>query len=1140
MKKKTKMRVFPSTMLLSFLGLAWVGSVVLRLQGSNRMIFQGALAFLGLGMAFMMFRYLSRSLPKESSADAPQKAALDEIDRLFSEVRRRLTEGGIGGGKIGRLPVFLFVGPAGSTKTSLLEVSGLNTEHLAGEVYRGESVVSTETANAWFGEGAMFVEAGGKLLDEPKSWSRLIRHLRPRRIGAVLGRGRQAPRLAVVCYPCDELDKPGSSESVTSAAREIRRQLMELGESLGVRLPVYVFFTKADRIPYFEEYVASFSTSETGDVLGATLPISADPRGKAYAERESQRVYESFDGLIHSLALRRVELLRREASAEGTAGTYEFPREVRKIRDVATQFLVDLCRPSQLSVSPFLRGFYFTGVRPVVSEESAPAPAPHAFDASPVGATRIFDAGGPAQPAAVPPSGTRRVPQWVFVRRLFRDVLLDDQVAMAITGGGVRVNLLRRLVAGSAVALGTLLVLGTTVSFFQNRSLTNDVQAALGGAELLARAPEGRASLEDLRLLDDLREQVQRLRTYESGRRPLSYRWGLYKGSAIFPDARGAYFRLFDRVLGRDVRTSLVSTLDGLPDVPGESTDFNSTYDDLKAYLQVTSYADSATQEFLAPVLVRHWGRSEGDESVILADSQFAFYARELPIGEPADLADLENTVVAARARAFLRRFTDVDHYYQSMLARAGRGSPPIRFGEAGVLSDPVTVPGAFTAPGWDFVQDNLGDIDELLAREEYVMGPQSFSDIDPEELAEALEARYVTDYVGHWRDFLRSASVQGLSASRAAARTLERLSSNTSPIFQLLWMISANTTLDSGVVYRAFQPVHHVMPFDTAGGQQLIVPANNAYIDALSQLSFSIGNVADARDEAEEELNLGVADGDAEAVIQSVRQLAQGFSSEGEARANGSLVQSLLESPAQRVQRLVAGIPAAGARGRGEAFCAALSDLTSKYPFNMTAGQQATIEELDAALKPGESELWAFEADLRERNLIRRRGTYVVESGARPQPTSAFLAYFNRAVRISESLYADGERAAVDFVLTLETSDEIPEVTLRVDGQELRFRQREMRRQNLRWDGARAQTASITRGTTLDEQTVLSFQGPWALFRLLGAAAWTEQSPSQFGLQWQLPTGETLQGQLQLSVSARILDPRFLAGLRGCVPPIP
>src|SRR5690606_356713 len=105
-------------------------------------------------------------------------------------------------------------------------------------------------------------EAGGGLLDDAGRWQRLLRRLRPTRFAAALGRGRQAPRAAVVCYSCADLVAPGAAEAVPAAARKLRARLAELSRELGVRLPVYVLFTRADAIPYFEDYVRSLSRAE--------------------------------------------------------------------------------------------------------------------------------------------------------------------------------------------------------------------------------------------------------------------------------------------------------------------------------------------------------------------------------------------------------------------------------------------------------------------------------------------------------------------------------------------------------------------------------------------------------------------------------------------------------------------------------------------------------------------------------------------------------------------------------------------------------------------------------------------------------------------------------------------------------------
>src|SRR5207253_1717210 len=106
---------------------------------------------------------------------------------------------------------------------------------------------------------------------------------------------------------------------------------------------------------------------------------------------------EAFNKLFFSLCDKRPEFLSRENDPTRLPGVYEFPREFRKLRQVLVQFLVDLCRPSPLTVGPFLRGFYFCGVRPIVVGDQAPAAVPSRASkeayAIESGATRMFRVG---------------------------------------------------------------------------------------------------------------------------------------------------------------------------------------------------------------------------------------------------------------------------------------------------------------------------------------------------------------------------------------------------------------------------------------------------------------------------------------------------------------------------------------------------------------------------------------------------------------------------------------------------------------------------------------------------------------------------------------------------------------------------
>jgi hypothetical protein len=223
----------------------------------------------------------------------------------------------------------------------------------------------------------------------------------PRGISPAAGKGEQSPRAAVVCFDAERFTQSGASEAAAAAARNLHDRLSEISNTLGINFPVYVLFTRMDRLPYFREYVRNLSAEEATQVLGATLPLSPVQAAGVYGERQGAAVGAAFDKLFRSLADSRTELLAREGDAATLSATYEFPREFRKVRGVIVQFLVDLCRPSQLTTAPFLRGFYFSGVRPVAVNEAAPA-APAAAEPAGFGsaadATGIFQAGQRQRP----------------------------------------------------------------------------------------------------------------------------------------------------------------------------------------------------------------------------------------------------------------------------------------------------------------------------------------------------------------------------------------------------------------------------------------------------------------------------------------------------------------------------------------------------------------------------------------------------------------------------------------------------------------------------------------------------------------------------------------------------------------------
>src|SRR5581483_5901761 len=292
-------------------------------------------------------------------------------------------------------------------------------------------------------------------------------------------------------------------------------------------------FTKTDKIAYFRDYVEDFTEAEAAEILGVTLPLQAGQGHGVYAEQQMRALTEAFQELYYSLCDKRPIYLVREHDQAKLPNVYEFPREFAKLRPLLVQFLVDLCRPSQLGVSPFLRGFYFTGVRPVTVTDLAPAMQAPMVEEQPfdAGATRIFNPraqGKGIVEAQAGEVGSRKVPQWVFLGHLFPDVILADRPATTVTQRNVKLNLARRLLLGAVSAVALLAAVWWLVSYMNNRALVRDaIEAARAVPSVNPRGGQ-LASLDSLQRLDKIRNTLARLETYQKDGAPIDYGAFLY------------------------------------------------------------------------------------------------------------------------------------------------------------------------------------------------------------------------------------------------------------------------------------------------------------------------------------------------------------------------------------------------------------------------------------------------------------------------------------------------------------------------------------------------------------------------------------------------------------------------------------
>ncbi len=1103
-------------------------------------------AIIVLTIVYFIIQRKKKKAALAAEAAESQEPSDDEVAILVREAESKLAAAKLEGAKAAHLPVYLILGEVGCAKTSVMIHSGLDAELVAGQVNQQGNVSSTRSANIWYSRRSLFVEAGGKLLGETTKWKKLIQKLQPKT--SVVGKGEQAPRAALVCFDSETFTRPGALEAAAASARALRSRLGEVCQAFGIRLPVYAVFTKMDRVPFFTEYVRNLSNDEATQVLGVTLPIlPARPEG-VYAEEETARLTGSFENLFRSLADARIEFLPRETDSSKLPAEYEFPREFRKTRQTIVQFLVDLCRPSQLTTGPFLRGFYFTGVRPIIVNEMAPVQAaaaqPQANFGSASGATGIFSVGGrQAAPAAQQPivAGTRKVPQWLFLGHFFTDVLLADRSAMGASGSSVKTSGARRILFACAAGLFVFFTIFFTISFFKNRGLenrVNDAARAIGPGEAVGA---DFASVDSLRKLDVLRQSVETLSTYHRQGPPTMYRWGLYIGDALYPEARRLYFARFKQLLFTQTQANDVAFLNGLPATPGP--DYQPTYDALKAYLITTSNHDKSTRLFLAPEMMKLWQnvRTADPDRQQLAQKQFEFYADELKDENP--FSNENDSAAIEKSRRYLSQFAGAKRVYAYMLSEASKGNPPVDYnrqfpGASQAVSETHIVPGAFSKSGWAFMKDAIAHADRYFSGERWVLGDYAAVTIDPAQLTQDLKTLYYADFVNEWRTYIKSGSVVKYASWKDAATKLNQLSGNQSPLLELFSLASNNTDVDDATVKGSFQPVQTVVP---PASDKFIVAQNQNYMNALVALQTSVEAIADQpgppSDQASAPVNTS-----AQQATGTARQMGQAFRPDPQGHVDAGS-QRLLEEPIVYVLDFIRKVAPNELNAKGKDLCGQMKPLMAKYPFNPKGPVQATLADIDSIFEPKKGALWAlYDASLQK--ILQRQGNQFVplsNSGMTVNP--AFIIMMNRAAAFTAAAYADGA-ADPRFTYSVKPvmSPDEDSIKMNIDGQSVTFTQSSQAAKPVGWPGQTSGTqASVSYKGTTHEYGF--YDGLWSIFLFVQDAdtrtgplvEMTLKSGKSGKPIVDQATGQPVNLKFEISANPPIFDKGYFAGM-ACV----
>ena len=236
-------------------------------------------------------------------------------------------------------------------------------------------------------------------------------------------------------------------------ARAIRRRIKELSDQLGVRMPVYAIFTKADLLAGFMEFFDDLDREKRGAVWGTTFPLNKTDGGSSAA------FATEFDLLVERLNQRLIDRLQAERSPERRVAIAGFPAQVGSLKQPLTEFVQEAFGGTRLDPAPFLRGIYFASG----TQEGTP------IDRLTGALARGFGIDQQRAPSLRPEAGKS-----YFLTRLLKDVIFGEAMLVSRDPAAVKRGWMLRL---GAAGLAGLVALVGAAALIQTRSVNSSAIA---------------------------------------------------------------------------------------------------------------------------------------------------------------------------------------------------------------------------------------------------------------------------------------------------------------------------------------------------------------------------------------------------------------------------------------------------------------------------------------------------------------------------------------------------------------------------------------------------------------------------------------------------------------------------------------
>ncbi len=1025
----------------------------------------------------------------QNTDGADSQAEVAALRKRLREAMGTLRKRGVK--RLYELPWYVIIGPPGSGKTTALRQSGLHFPLDGDHADSFQGVGGTRLCDWWFSEEAVLIDTAGRYTthDSNRSVDKagwlgfldLLRTTRPRQpINGVL----------VVIALSELLES--TPENRDAHARAIRLRLNELNERLRVRLPIYLVFSKMDRLAGFDTYFETLDSRAREQVWGVTLRL----------EDGVESFASEFKALVDRIEAGLLDRMQAERGPDRRALLSGFPLQVASLSPVLMPFLQTCFAGSRIDPAPFLRGVYFTSA----TQNGAP------FDRLTGMLAQSFDIDQKRTTALK--SGTGKA---FFLSRMVREVILGETPLVSTSPGRFRRRKILRASALGAIALigvgGLVLIWAADL---QARVAIQRRQDAMEAYRHdVDKFPSGVVdNRQDLDQVSALLDKAAALA--EPEREPLAAMIGLSAADRLNEAGRVAYASALDHLL----YPRLVWRLE--EQMRADRQDPNALYNATRVYLLLGGNGPHEPGVIRAWILADWNERFGGVLNTPLREHLTRHLDALLSAPLPSDQLKLDGTLVS-EARVAFSHVSPAQRVYDRLKASAEGGtlgaaeqigwSPRSALGDAAdatfmrrsgaPLSDGI--PAFLTGSAFaDTMRRDLPPAARQVADESWVLGKESgmsTSGADVAVLEQQVARLWEADAITHWDALLADLDLVPLGDGQHLQDSLYLLSSPQSPVRDMLNSIvralriampaPGDPSRDVAAEWTThWQPLYSLMaasPYE-AGKNVPPPPPGPPPLDAILQLIAQLDNVLASGTTAPASLPQAAAQSaDPARRIQAESDRQPHPLSQWLARISRSGGATL----GQEAKSAASG--AYNGAGGPDGVCHSLVD--NRFPFSPGSSQNASLADFSRLFAPGGQLDRYFQTSM---------APYVDTSvtpwklhpagGVQPPFTQAQLAPFVRAASIRDAFFPVGGQPSLYFTVSLTAP---PGTVLHLGSVAVQPNAPA----SLSWPGsdglspATLQPPADKKGSQ-PGPALASEQGPWALFRLLADAEPTDDTP--------------------------------------------